>query len=826
MQSLLHMFKRGGDRDKEKDRDKDRDRGDRTGAANDEVAANEISGPTDVEQALHIEFDQDRHLFRGVPSEWQHAFPAAETVRTRGTLGPHLAPPLPDPATAAAAHDAASAARGRRRVPHHHASTSTSAAGIGDGAVVSAFSTAPNAARAASVPPPRSPLPSDLLHGTREDDRNAHSHTDAKHTSSADHIRSRAGSASSSMLHSRARTGSASSSILHATMSVPAASSRPSSPRPPLPIPPPLPASASAPVAPPRSPGHHRRSKSTESAPAPQMRSPPSARAHIAVESAPPADLTRDQILRYGDQRRTAHPAGSASPTPTPTTRSLRTTGDASIVPPPRMPRSSSTSRHGSIAQCSTSSGSGNSSVRPPPPRSPSPSPSMMMRRMPSLVSLQSDRDRSRRPSAASEHAPSIPDLPAGSAASMIVSPPPRVSSGSLTPPAALAAAIARRTAAAGSAKTSAPSSPALSCAAPPALPTDDRPASPEPVAAVAVAADADIGAADNEPPADEGGNEDLSDRGMSPVPFTLSRRMSKRYKDRKSKVMTMVPSRQSLLDTVNVLSAMAAAHPTDDDAPTLPDMPDHWRARLASIPDDGPVVPAPTIPLPDLPTASTADQESTRRESRWSGPTVIHPALLKFIEESERLDRERSSSAPQPERTPGSSSNDLTALIAAAAVTPESGLAQMLHDGSLAPHELEAIASLQVTPATLAVALDAFVESQDPASLFTDVTPYAEGNSGDVYVARDAVIQTTVAIKIIPRDADRSRDKVARLPLEIYLSPRVASPDLVAFIGAYLTPTDVWVVSEFMTPGCLADYLYDDDDAIGGGLYATGLPT
>ncbi|KNE68455.1 STE/STE20 protein kinase, partial [Allomyces macrogynus ATCC 38327] len=424
--------------------------------------------------------------------------------------------------------------------------------------------------------------------------------------------------------------------------------------------------------------------------------------------------------------------------------------------------------------------------------------------------------------------APSIPDLPTGSTtASMIVSPPPRVSSGSLTPPAAMAAAIARRTAAAGSARTSAPPSPALSFVPAPVLPTDDRPVSPEPVGTVmftAAAADADANV-DNEPPADDGGNEVFSDRGMSPVPFTLSRRMSKRYKDRKSKVMTMVPSRQSLLDTFNVLSAMAAAHPTtDDSAPTLPDMPDHWRARLASVPDDGPVVPAPTIPLPDLPTSPTAGQDSTRRESRWSGPTVIHPALLKFIEESERLDRERSPSSAQPERGPGSSTNDLTALIAAAAVAPESGLAQMLHDGSLAPHELEAIASLQVTPATLAVALDAFVESQDPASLYTDVTPYAEGNSGDVYVARDAVIQTTVAIKIIPRDADRSRDKVARLPLEIYLLRASRSPDLVAFIGAYLTPTDVWVVSEFMDAGCLADYLYDDDDAVTGGLYADGI--
>ncbi|KAI9220510.1 hypothetical protein BC828DRAFT_117846 [Blastocladiella britannica] len=60
----------------------------------------EISLPTEVQQQLHIEWDDSVGAFRGVPPEWRAVFPAWTAVddpqmNNAAVLGPHLAPPRP-----------------------------------------------------------------------------------------------------------------------------------------------------------------------------------------------------------------------------------------------------------------------------------------------------------------------------------------------------------------------------------------------------------------------------------------------------------------------------------------------------------------------------------------------------------------------------------------------------------------------------------------------------------------------------------------------------------------------------------------------------------
>ncbi|KAI9223245.1 hypothetical protein BC828DRAFT_437060 [Blastocladiella britannica] len=189
----------------------------------------------------------------------------------------------------------------------------------------------------------------------------------------------------------------------------------------------------------------------------------------------------------------------------------------------------------------------------------------------------------------------------------------------------------------------------------------------------------------------------------------------------------------------------------------------------------------------------------------------TIHPALMRFIEEAQRMEREQLAQA----LAAGGG-------IAAPPAPPTTGLMELLQAGSLTgslgsgsatAHELAALVALRVTPATLATALEGMLEPGDPNAAYRDVCPYAEGASGDVYSGKDAVVDGPVAIKIIPRDDPRSTDKIARLPLELQLMRASRHPTIVAFIGAYLTDDSVWLVMEWMDAGSLADFLYADEE-------------
>jgi serine/threonine protein kinase len=192
-----------------------------------------------------------------------------------------------------------------------------------------------------------------------------------------------------------------------------------------------------------------------------------------------------------------------------------------------------------------------------------------------------------------------------------------------------------------------------------------------------------------------------------------------------------------------------------------------------------------------------------------------IHPAFQKLIEEAEKRDREMrelqesgahvQSSESLSGKPPESSVVGLEQLLQDGAAVLEKG---MSHDGPL-------WVDICVTPATLASALEPLLESDaNPNELFHSISPFAEGRSGDVSIAIDSAIGSKVAVKVIPRDHERSADKVTRLPLEIHLMRSSRHENIVPYIGAYMTPNDVWIVTEFMDAGALADYLYEEDIA------------
>ncbi|KNE72451.1 STE/STE20/PAKA protein kinase [Allomyces macrogynus ATCC 38327] len=229
------------------------------------------------------------------------------------------------------------------------------------------------------------------------------------------------------------------------------------------------------------------------------------------------------------------------------------------------------------------------------------------------------------------------------------------------------------------------------------------------------------------------------------------------------------------------------------------------------------------------LPRADELDEDDPNDTSVGGTPASaeIHPALLQLVADLERRRRGSDSStavnassavngggavtdSDSDESSHARTHRELTAMLAAA----EAAASALDSDAAAA---LTARAANNSTPgatssnpadAAWAAALSAVIEPQDPAALYVDLVPYAEGNAGDVYVGTDAVVHTRVAIKQIPRFHARARDKLPRLPMELYLWQTSRSPEIVNLIGAYLTQDAVWVVAEFMDAGCLADYL------------------
>ncbi|KAL7748114.1 hypothetical protein RI367_006470 [Sorochytrium milnesiophthora] len=242
-----------------------------------------------------------------------------------------------------------------------------------------------------------------------------------------------------------------------------------------------------------------------------------------------------------------------------------------------------------------------------------------------------------------------------------------------------------------------------------------------------------------------------------------------------------------------------------------------HFEAQAASTGSDvGSTVLADTFV-----DGSTANGDSGGINTLRRDMISIHPAFQRLIEESEEYSKfkqtlQRRSSSPQdggsgdpvvpdqgisPPRTRYTTMSSTKTADSMRDVNDTLDLYSSMPAGNSAP---------EVTPETIDAILEPFVEDQDPRSLYTDVVPVAEGASGDVHFAEDAMVHAKVAIKIIPKRDDRSTLKLQTIRNEIALMQRSRHRNIVECIGVYLTEAEIWVVMECMDGGSLADVIME----------------
>ncbi|KAG0308745.1 p21 protein (Cdc42 Rac)-activated kinase [Dissophora globulifera] len=85
---------------------------------------------------------------------------------------------------------------------------------------------------------------------------------------------------------------------------------------------------------------------------------------------------------------------------------------------------------------------------------------------------------------------------------------------------------------------------------------------------------------------------------------------------------------------------------------------------------------------------------------------------------------------------------------------------------------------------------------TKDPATLYSDMTKIAEGESGFLFSATENSTGHLVAVKMIAKNVT-AKMKTIRNELELMKSSR--HPNIVAFVGCHLTLTELWMVMERM---------------------------
>ncbi|KAI9190267.1 hypothetical protein H9P43_001700 [Blastocladiella emersonii ATCC 22665] len=180
----------------------------------------------------------------------------------------------------------------------------------------------------------------------------------------------------------------------------------------------------------------------------------------------------------------------------------------------------------------------------------------------------------------------------------------------------------------------------------------------------------------------------------------------------------------------------------------------------------------------------------------------VIHPLLAELIQNAERQARDPAQ----------------TAAIGTGAVPPNDAmrarrLTRLQRTSVSLPTlaaMLEAGRAASAAPLTLADVVDSGPCS--PADAYTDMRPWAEGNRGTVHRATHAAVHTRVAVKVIPRA--ECCDDEQRIVQEIQWMQRARHAALVEFVAAHLVNDNIWIVSEWMDAGTLADVLLADTPA------------
>ena len=95
-----------------------------------------------------------------------------------------------------------------------------------------------------------------------------------------------------------------------------------------------------------------------------------------------------------------------------------------------------------------------------------------------------------------------------------------------------------------------------------------------------------------------------------------------------------------------------------------------------------------------------------------------------------------------------------------------------------------------------------------DPRTVFGSLERFAEGESGDVFRAKNKHDNNDYAVKIVPYSA---RAKMSILHRELSIMKESRHQNVVKFLTAYADATSFWVVMEFMDAGSLTEFLPDE---------------
>ncbi|TPX33818.1 hypothetical protein SmJEL517_g03343 [Synchytrium microbalum] len=109
------------------------------------------------------------------------------------------------------------------------------------------------------------------------------------------------------------------------------------------------------------------------------------------------------------------------------------------------------------------------------------------------------------------------------------------------------------------------------------------------------------------------------------------------------------------------------------------------------------------------------------------------------------------------------------------------------------------------MTEAEIMVKLRGVVSKNDPAQTYSKIKKIGQGASGSVYVARNMINQTTVAIKQMDLAHQPRKELIVN---EILVMKESQHPNIVNYLDSFLVRGELWVVMEYMEGGPLTDII------------------
>ncbi|ORX85642.1 kinase-like protein [Basidiobolus meristosporus CBS 931.73] len=96
-------------------------------------------------------------------------------------------------------------------------------------------------------------------------------------------------------------------------------------------------------------------------------------------------------------------------------------------------------------------------------------------------------------------------------------------------------------------------------------------------------------------------------------------------------------------------------------------------------------------------------------------------------------------------------------------------------------------------------------IDLGDASEIYTNLQKFAEGESGDMFVAQQVTTGKMVAIKIIPEEMT---SKLSSIRNEILMMKMSSHPNVVEYYGCYAHDQSLWIITEYMDVGSVADII------------------